>query len=242
MSWFSTKKDGLVEFGENHQVGFLKMPKEIDALPMLSAITDFYAPISTDNRGKCTWTEDQGSTSQCAAYSTTSFAEAILWQIKHRPTQLDPAKVYARAKQLDGDPNAEGTSLDCAINALLQVYPDLFDKSCSCNLIRGFGVNIQDIKFAIHKYGFMIGGFNITTDWYAASGNPNNGWIPSKGGTSIGGHAVLCCGYNENGLIIQNSWGTNWCEKGFGVLRWSDVRKQFMYGAVIKGCLKHLDD
>lgn len=249
MGWFNwfgnnekaKQEEQIKAFAEAHKVGFLKVPKDLNKAPVLKAAEGFIAPAYVDGRGFCTWTEDQGSTSQCAAYSTTSFAENILWRITHKPTQLDPAKVYNYAKQIDGDPTGDGTTLDCAILGLLNVYPNLFDKGTQPKLICAAFGSMNDIKFALHRYGCMIGGFNITTDWYRCN-KDSNGWIPSNGGQFIGGHAVLVCGYNENGLQIQNSWGSSWGDCGMATLRWDDVAKQFMYGAVIKGCLKHIED
>ncbi len=234
---FNRAEEKRIEaFAAAHPAGGLKMPANMDALPRLSAITGFVAPTVVDSRGYCTRTEDQGSTSMCAAYSTTSFAENIMWRQTHKPPTYDPATVYRKAKALDGD-NGEGTTLDHAAEAFLSIYPDAFDKECTPKIIRSWAGDLNDLKYAIHKYGCAVGGFNITDAWYRAKGT----WIPS-GGVSAGGHAVLVCGYNENGLIIQNSWGQNWGEKGFAVLRWVDARSQFMYGCVLKGCMKHIDD
>ncbi len=36
------------------------------------------------------------------------------------------------------------------------------------------------------------------------------------------GHAVAIVGYNENGFIVQNSWGQDWGEKGFAHLPYED--------------------
>lgn len=228
------------EFIRTHKAVGLRVPDNLEKLPALRASSKFVAPTVVNSMGLCTITEDQGSTSKCAAYATTSFAENILWRKTHAPQQLDYDKVYAEAKKLDGDTSA-GTTLNHAFQALLKVYPDIFDKSCKIKTITCFGGDLEDIKFALHKYGCMVGGFNITRDWYDCD-KSCKGWIPSTGAKSVGGHAVLICGYNQNGLQIQNSWGESFGDYGFATLRWSDVQKQFMYGAVLQGCLKHLDD
>ena len=38
----------------------------------------------------------------------------------------------------------------------------------------------------------------------------------------IGGHAFLIAGYNEDGFLVQNSWGTGWGHKGYATLRYED--------------------
>jgi C1A family cysteine protease len=49
-----------------------------------------------------------------------------------------------------------------------------------------------------------------------------NGIIPTPSAQdkSIGGHAVLAVGYNDDTeqIIIRNSWGENWGDKGFGYM------------------------
>jgi C1A family cysteine protease len=44
--------------------------------------------------------------------------------------------------------------------------------------------------------------------------------IPKKKEKVLGGHAVLACGYDNErqALIIRNSWGEDWGEKGYGYL------------------------
>ena len=228
-------------FIKTHPAIGLKVPVNLNRLPALRASSKFVAPTVVNSMGLCTITEDQGSTSKCAAYATTSFAENILWRKTHCPQQLDPDAVYAAAKKIDGD-NSDGTTLNSAMKGFLKVYPDLFDKDCKCKIITSCGGDVDNIKFALHKYGVMVGGFNITTDWYNCD-KTCKGWIPSTDkAKSAGGHAVLVCGYNRSGLQIQNSWGESFGDYGFATLAWPDVVTQFLYGAVLVGCLRHLDD
>jgi len=49
---------------------------------------------------------------------------------------------------------------------------------------------------------------------------------------SRGLHEVLALGYNDQGLLIQNSWGTGWGLAGFGRLSWNKVQ-QDVYEAVV---------
>lgn len=45
-------------------------------------------------------------------------------------------------------------------------------------------------------------------------------------------HVVLALGYNDQGLLVQNSWGTGWGTAGFGRLSWNKVQ-QDVYEAVV---------
>jgi len=220
----------------------LIVPENMDDLPKLRANSRFVAPTVVNSMGLCTVVEDQGATSKCAAYAVTSFAETILWKRNNFPTQLDYDKVYAEAKKIDGSPNEDGTTLPAAFEGLLKVYPDIFKGEGRCKLIHAYGGNMEDIKYALHRYGCMVGGFNITEDWFNCD-RSCKGWIPStKGAKVVGGHAVLVCGYNDKGLQILNSWGETFGEYGFATLRWSDAKVQFGYGAVWQGCMRHIDD
>lgn len=48
----------------------------------------------------------------------------------------------------------------------------------------------------------------------------------------LGGHAVIALGYDSEGLIVENSWGTEWGYKGFGKLSWSKVAKDVIVADV----------
>lgn len=52
--------------------------------------------------------------------------------------------------------------------------------------------------------------------------------LPTPGGRdrTIGGHAVLAVGYDEENLIFRNSWGTGWGRAGYGRLPFAYVTKQ----------------
>ncbi len=55
--------------------------------------------------------------------------------------------------------------------------------------------------------------------------------FPEQNDKAVGGHAVVAVGYDDNkrigrrkgALLIQNSWGTGWGEKGFGWLPYAYV-------------------
>jgi C1A family cysteine protease len=64
--------------------------------------------------------------------------------------------------------------------------------------------------------------------------------FPDKGDSVVGGHAVVACGYDDNAIIkhartgattkgallIRNSWGSSWGDKGYGMLPYEYVRQR----------------
>jgi len=48
-------------------------------------------------------------------------------------------------------------------------------------------------------------------------------WKPTKKGDEIiGGHAVSIIGYNKDGFIIRNSWGSSWGNNGYTIYKYTD--------------------
>lgn len=47
-------------------------------------------------------------------------------------------------------------------------------------------------------------------------------------GKVVEGHEVLALGYNADGLVIENHWGTRWGDKGFATLSWKVVEQDVM--------------
>lgn len=225
-------------FAKEHRVGgWCKLPPRTAKLPALK-FGKLDVPSAVDNRCYCTAVEDQGSKPWCAAYTAAAFAENVLWRRDGRIKQIEPDWIYAWAKKHDGDPYGDGTTLDCVLKALLD--KGVFSSPCAVKMIgRGWtGIDDEGVKAAIHRFGCFLGGFDITDEWYELS-KPHRESVTGQkpGAKSLGGHAVLVCGYNPAGVWIENSWGEDWGKGGFGFIEWGAFRKQFMYGAVLTNCL-----
>ena len=190
-------------------------------------------PLKIDNRQIAAPTDQQGNKPHCAGYSICNWAEAVLWKRTGKLYNLDADQVYAKAKQIDGDINGDGTYLECAIKAAIQLGG--FETN---SMKIGFVYNnkdqntIETIKMLIHKYDFVHCGLNINEGWYDC--NSKNYTIKSYG-RDLGGHAILLCGYDSVGVYIQNSWGKSWGANGFCILPWDEFLKEFMYGCFITG-------
>lgn len=78
--------------------------------------------------------------------------------------------------------------------------------------------NIIDYHAALNETGVVYISAKIHRGWH----NPKQGII-NKSNIHEGGHAFIIVGYNENGFLIQNSWGSQW--GGYsghgGIAEWS---------------------
>ena len=236
-SLFSTKwqnnitADTIKERKKEYKVGYLHIPDNFDSLPTLSIFgKDFIAPETIDLRDYCVKTEDQGSKPWCAAYAACGFASNILWRKNDYPTSFNKEEIYKYAKSIDGSPKTDGTSLDAVLKALLHF--NYFDKDiCSVKILR---TSLQ-VKYAIHKFGCCLLGMMVTDEWYRC--NRSKSTISGTNDNALGGHAVLACGYNRDGIIIQNSWNEGWGSYGFALITWDEFNREFIYGAVLDNCL-----
>lgn len=190
-------------------------------------------PLKCDNRQQCAPTDDQGNTSQCAAYSICNWAEALLWKRTGKIANLNAEQVYAGAKQIDGMKNEDGTMLEYAIQSALKLGGFQNTSKMKIQFLYNDKTTrtIEMLKFLIHKYDFVHAGFNIYEGWFKCD---SNNYKVKHSGACAGGHAVLICGYDTEGVYIQNSWGKEWGACGFAVVPWDVFINDFMYGCYLQ--------
>ena len=203
-----------------------------DKSGQLIDITGIVNPLKIDNRQQCAPTDNQGQESSCAAFSIANICESIIWKKTGKLVNLDAHQIYALAKQLDGSLNSDGTYLECAIKAAFQLGG--FDSSkIEIGFLHNDGTDstVEQMKFLLHKYDFVHCGFSITDGWYKCT---NENYIIDCTGRNLGGHAVICPYYDQDGAGIQNSWGPKWGASGFGLMKWNDFKRTLMYACYIK--------
>lgn len=217
---------------DEHRVGGLVVPDNIDVLPVLSARKEvFVAPRMVDLRDYCTKTQDQGNKPWCAAYAAVGFASNVLWRKDDYPRYFDPEPIYRYAKSIDGIPKTDGTTLVAALQGVL--HENIFDAGmCSIKVLR----TIEQVKYAIHKFGCCLLGVMVSKEWYLC--NSRKATISGKKNRELlGGHAVLACGFTPDGIIFQNTWGIPWGQYGFALITWGELEREFAYGAIPDNCL-----
>lgn len=191
-------------------------------------------PLRIDNRQLMAPTDNQSRYPACAGYSACTLIESLYWKMTGKLIQLDSKQVYAKAKELDGERDMEGTYLETSLQAALSLCDFDFLKTARIEIFsNGKDLDtIEKTKFLIHKYGFLQAGFQIDESWHSVNGK---NYVISRGGRSLGGHAVNLVGYDSSGVYIQNQWGSMWGAKGFAVMPWDLYLYELMYGTYISG-------
>ena len=191
-------------------------------------------PKTLDMRDLVLQTQNQGQTMKCAAYTATSWIQSVMWRRTGVPVNYDPNKLYKHAIDTYQNGIDAGMKLSSAMNSIIDLgwVPGL--KREDIVLIG----SVQSLKRAIHRYGTCLLGLDITNRWYSHYGK----LVFTKGdGQKIGGHAVICVGYNQVGVLIQNSWGTSWGKYGFACISWDQFIDQFRVGSYFKNCLNDVE-
>lgn len=201
-------------------------------------ITGVVNPLKIDNRQLISPTDNQGEYGACAGFSAATIIESIYWKKTGKLKQLDSLQVYQLAKQIDGSINEEGTYLECAMKAVLQ----LCKKDSEFDFLKNTKINtffndrtqntIELTKQLIHQHDFIQVGFNIDEGWYDCS---NMNFVLRQKGMSIGGHAVGLCGYDSDGFYVFNQWSKDFGAKGFAIMPYNLFLYQFMYGVYLTG-------
>ena len=138
-------------------------------------------PLKIDNRQLVSPTDDQREYPACAGYSACTIIESIYWKQTGKLLQLDSKQVYAKAKELDGEKDMEGTYLETAMAAALQLCDFDFLKNAKVETFanRKNLETIERTKFLIHKYDFVQVGFQIDEAWYYCN---NKNYVLTSGG------------------------------------------------------------
>ena len=181
----------------------------------------------------------QGSTSMCVAFSLAEIKESQELVDQKRRIRFSPGFIYANR-----DESYEGMALRVGLKALkadgVVPYAD-FPVTGTCERcqkeladredLHEMFVAAQDWKIGAYyrvytleeiKYALMhVGPVLIAVPCYSGW-NWLSGKI-TKSGKLRGYHAMVIVGWRDNDtLIVQNSWGTLWGNKGYGYFKYND--------------------
>jgi hypothetical protein len=196
--------------------------------------------------------KNQGSTSQCVAYSSALMREYQQFIISEREFKLCFAPEFMY--NLRSDTSADGMCLSNAMNILKKhgncTQPDYSaNNKCpsslnysipffGCVYFKGSSITTQtaivaNIKNALYTNGPCLIAFNIYQACNSSQDPRKDGriWIPLPSNVSLcesGGHCMTIIGWDDsNGFLIQNSWGPTWNKNGCIWLPYDDILKPY---------------
>ena len=171
------------------------------------------------------WWGNQGTTSQCVAYSWSHWIEdgpVIQDSVVGRTKPLfDTTMLYETCQKVDQFPgeNYNGTSVRAGAKILKEL-----------GIISEYrwAFNVNEIINTLLTLGPMV----VGTKWYHKMQFPSKSGIIKPRGRAIGGHAYLLNGVNvdKEYFRIKNSWGKQWGDSGHAYVSFSDFEKIFKDG------------
>jgi len=135
---------------------------------------------------------------------------------------LSNMRKYGTTKYEDFPYNKETPEIISLFN---DNYDELKDKAYPNRFSTYFKLNSDDdIKYALMNYGPVVFAMNWHNDIRMGfDGVIITGQDPSD---VAGGHCMVIYGWNENGWLIQNSWGKGWGKEGTAVLPYNIKRTE----------------
>jgi len=202
------------------------------------------APISlppmVDLRDKCPDVYDQGNIGSCTANAMGSVFQ--FEQMKQGIPNFMPSRlfVYYNTRAMEGTINDDaGATLRNTMKSMVDIgvcpenlwnYNKCFKKKPSDNCYVEAGKNqvieylrvthsLYEMKYCLAE-GYPIGFGMVLYESFMSEDVTNSGIVPMPkllSESAVGGHAVKAVGYDDskNWLIVKNSWGTSWGDRGY---------------------------
>ncbi|MEZ0111156.1 C1A family cysteine protease [Catenulispora sp. EB89] len=208
---------------------------------------------------------DQGQVGSCVTWATGYSAYGIL--MNEQGISGDPmAPMYVYAQIAQG--NDQGTTGDVALGMEQQqgidtktdyyqgdfdytTQPDDNERANAAHYkLSGYqtlpvGDGAEDaIKSSISQGLPVSVGFNVRQSFMDLSGQAASDYSYQPGGDGsdpvVGGHEVAVIAYNDQGVTIENSWGSSWGDNGYVNVPWSffttgDVDELYSVGKLVQG-------
>ena len=205
-----------------------------------------------DLRHYCSPVDNQGTTQSCTAHAAANLIEYWQNKTQGKYINVSKLFIYKVARKLAGIEGDMGGYLRTTAQALVlfgvppeeyfpfdetkveeepgpfvyaiaQNYQSLVYYRLDKPFMSGKKL-LQQIKLQLSKEIPCMFGFSV---WDSIQKTDSTGLIPfpEKNNFFCGGHAIIAVGYdNEKGaLLIKNSWGDTWGNKGFGWLPYEYV-------------------
>lgn len=228
------------------------VPDQVDVRDWFYLPTLKVLPESIDNRNHVPLILDQGQEGACTGFALAAVINYLIANQKtrlpgeHGINGVSPRMLYEMARRYDEWPGEryEGSSARGAMKgwvthgvAARSLWPDEvkgmrhFNKqiASAANEYPGgayFRIQTQqlrDVHAALAETGIVYATVMVHKGWNDVHSR-RSGQLPviEMFDDIEGGHAIALVGYNEDGFILQNSWGSSWGLNGFALMTYDD--------------------
>ena len=190
--------------------------------------------------------KNQGNVSSCVAHATSSILEYyahpdyklstnFIYGIQNKECGHDGKGMYLRdacaiAKKL-GDPEEYYCKGNDEVPKVWKIAEKVIEDDVAMTDAFLFRIesyvslkSVEEIKQFIFDYGPVL----ASIKWYNNFKPDKHGILTGNQDGDYGYHAIMIYGWNEEGFLCQNSWGTLWGNKGTFILPYSiEVREAF---------------
>lgn len=200
---------------------------------------------------------DQGAEGACTGFGLAAAINLLNGNKRGLKFQASPRMLYEMAKKHDEWPGEdyEGSSCRGAICGWKNmgvcsardwpysvVHPGELTierakgaRKCTLGAYYRLRPEICDYHAALNEVGAIFVSADVHAGWFAPkTAKKNELAIITPASTVEGGHAFAIIGYNDQGFIIQNSWGTKWGGKGFAIWMYEDWLQNINDGWVFR--------
>lgn len=196
-------------------------------------------PDQVDLRQYCTPIEDQGDLGSCTGHAISGAMELLVKKNSGQTVQLSRLFIYYNERAKEGTVASDaGAQIRTGIKGV-RAYGSCLESMWAYDITKFTckptpGAYLEGLKHRVSAYQRVVGldavlnslasglpvvfGFSVyesfESDAVAKTGVMP---MPSQTERCLGGHAVCAVGYDlaAKKLIVRNSWGTDWGQKGY---------------------------
>ena len=209
-----------LEIRENINFGFT--PSKIDGSEIMFKAEDTEIPSSYSYRDYLPDVINQGTLSICVPCTLSSY---LNWKENindgsNKDNKIDLFEIYNSRTN-----KGEGMTYKEALGFLRKKGVSYENGKIGINLY-GRITEIEDLKFALVANGPCFGALPVYS-------SDCDFWNKKHGNRLHGYHAISLVGYDEEGIIIRNSWGKKFCDEGYTKISYQDFKKLIEIWTVI---------
>jgi len=214
------------------------IPDLPDHRDLMYSLADVGIPQKVDLRLDCSAVETQGRLGSCTGNAIVGAMEYISNKNKKQFVDLSRLYVYYNEREMEGTIGRDsGAMLRDGIKSMVdygvcteELWPydinQFTVKPSEACYIDGAKRKVtsymrlntlEDMKNCLSDGFPFVFGFSVYSNFESEVGKTGIGNLPTEGDSLLGGHAVLCVGFDDETqrFIIRNSWGSGWGTGGY---------------------------